>query len=90
MVNAIKKFTMQKRGASAVEYGILIALVAVAFIGGANLLASHLDSKFSAVANELSTTQSDNGSDAATATDNAANNNSGNSDKKNKKGKKDK
>lgn len=53
MLSAIKRFMTDERGASAVEYGLLIALIAVAIIGGATLLGINLDTMFRDVADEV-------------------------------------
>jgi pilus assembly protein Flp/PilA len=42
-----------ERGASAVEYGLLVALIAIAIIAGATLLGTKLDGMFSKTANSL-------------------------------------
>jgi len=41
------------RGATAVEYGLLVALIAVVIIVGVTLLGTKLDSLFTNVANKL-------------------------------------
>ncbi|MEZ6852825.1 Flp family type IVb pilin [Halodesulfovibrio aestuarii] len=53
MLSSIKEFITDERGASAVEYGLLIALIAVAIIGGATLLGTNLNEKFNEVADEV-------------------------------------
>lgn len=53
MLNAIKRFTTDETGASAVEYGLLVALIAVAIIVGAGLLGDALDDMFTDVADEV-------------------------------------
>lgn len=53
MLSAIQRFITDERGASAVEYGLLIALIAVAIIGGATLLGINLDTMFRDVADEI-------------------------------------
>jgi pilus assembly protein Flp/PilA len=42
----IKNFFKDESGASAVEYGLLVALISVAIIGTVTLLGSSLDSIF--------------------------------------------
>jgi pilus assembly protein Flp/PilA len=42
-----------ERGASAVEYGLLVALIAIMIIAGATLIGTNLDVLFNDVANEL-------------------------------------
>ena len=42
-----------ERGASAVEYGLLVALIAIAIIAGATLLGTKLDGMFSKTSSSL-------------------------------------
>ena len=42
-----------ERGATAVEYGLMIALIAMAIFGGVYLLGPNLDAVFDEVANSL-------------------------------------
>ena len=42
-----------ERGASAVEYGLLVALIAIAIIAGATLLGSKLNGRFNRTASSL-------------------------------------
>ena len=42
-----------ERGASAVEYGLLVALIAIAIIAGATLLGGKLDAMFSRTSSSL-------------------------------------
>ena len=42
-----------ERGASAVEYGLLVALIAIAIIAGATLLGGKLNTMFTKTANSL-------------------------------------
>jgi pilus assembly protein Flp/PilA len=44
---------MEERGASAVEYGLLIALIAVVIIAAVTLLGSHLSDVFNKTANSI-------------------------------------
>jgi pilus assembly protein Flp/PilA len=46
----IKNFFKDESGASAVEYGLLVALIAVAIITSVQLLGSNLNTKFNAAA----------------------------------------
>ncbi len=46
----IKKFFKDETGASAVEYGLLVALIAVVITGAVTLLGGNLSTKFSDVA----------------------------------------
>ena len=49
-------FFKDEEGATAIEYGLLAALVAVAIIVGAGLLGANLNSLFTAIAGKLPTT----------------------------------
>ena len=44
----IKNFFKDESGASAVEYGLLVSLIAVVIIGAVTLLGSALNTKFTA------------------------------------------
>jgi len=46
----IKNFFKDESGASAVEYGLLVALIAVVIITAVSTLGSNLNTKFSAAA----------------------------------------
>lgn len=45
-MNAIAKFIHDEDGATAIEYGLIAALIAVAIIAGATTLGDALDTKF--------------------------------------------
>jgi pilus assembly protein Flp/PilA len=49
----IKNFFKDESGASAVEYGLLVALVAVAIITAVSLLGTNLTNTFNSAANTL-------------------------------------
>ncbi len=53
----IKKFFEDESGASAVEYGLLVALIAVVIIGGVGLLGTTLNTKFTGVAGNINSGQ---------------------------------
>jgi pilus assembly protein Flp/PilA len=55
MKNIMKKFLGNKSGATAIEYGLIAALIAVAIIGGVTQLGTNVDATFDAVSNELVT-----------------------------------
>ncbi|MGB6317976.1 MAG: Flp family type IVb pilin [Litorimonas sp.] len=55
MQNLIKNFVNDESGATAIEYGLIAALVAVAMIAGATQLGQSIDDKFSDVADTLDT-----------------------------------
>ena len=52
-MNAIKKFMQEEEGAAAVEYGLLVALIAVAIIFAVTLLGQNLCKVFTGVANAV-------------------------------------
>ncbi|MGH2694979.1 MAG: Flp family type IVb pilin [Actinomycetota bacterium] len=45
--------TLNERGASAVEYGLLVALIAVVIIGAVTLLGGNLESIFDTIADAI-------------------------------------
>jgi pilus assembly protein Flp/PilA len=49
----LKRFLQDEAGASAVEYGLLVALIAVVIIGAVTALGSNLSSTFSSVADKV-------------------------------------
>lgn len=53
MQNLIKKFVNDESGATAIEYGLIAALIAVAMIAGATQLGQSIDDKFKDVSDEL-------------------------------------
>ena len=50
MVKHIVRFMKEEDGATAVEYGLMVALIAVVIIGAVTLLGTNLSSKFNDVA----------------------------------------
>ena len=55
MVAKIRKFLTSKEGATAIEYGLIAALVSVAAIGALSAMGDSLGTMFNSVSNELST-----------------------------------
>ena len=55
MVQLIKKFWKEEEGVTAIEYGLIAALIAVAIIAGASLLGTNLNTLFNDIATCLST-----------------------------------
>ncbi|MHB8069782.1 MAG: Flp family type IVb pilin [Desulfobaccales bacterium] len=53
MLTKIKNFVREEEGASAVEYGLLVALIAVAIIVAVQTLGTNLSSTFSNVATAI-------------------------------------
>ena len=55
MVKHIVRFMREEDGATAVEYGLMVALIAVVIIASVKLLGTNLDSNFSKVATDIGT-----------------------------------
>jgi pilus assembly protein Flp/PilA len=53
-MNALKKFWQQEDGVTAIEYGLIAALIAVVIIGGVTLVGTDLNLLFTGVAGKLS------------------------------------
>jgi pilus assembly protein Flp/PilA len=53
MVTAMKRFWNDESGATAVEYGLMVALIAVVIIVSVALLGTNLNTKFDTVANSV-------------------------------------
>lgn len=53
-MHLLKNFIADESGATAIEYGLIAALIAVAMIGGASMLGNQIDDKFQDVATTLS------------------------------------
>jgi pilus assembly protein Flp/PilA len=51
----IKNFFKDEAGATAVEYGLMVALIAVVIIGAVQLLGQNLQTTFNTVADEVGT-----------------------------------
>jgi len=54
MQNLVTRFIKDESGATAIEYGLIAALISVALIAGARAIGSGLDSKFQAVSSAIS------------------------------------
>ena len=52
-MNMIRRFLKDESGATAIEYGLIAALVSVVLIGVLTLLGNNLNTTFKSVANEL-------------------------------------
>jgi pilus assembly protein Flp/PilA len=55
MVAAMKRFWNDESGATAVEYGLMVALIAVVIIVSVALLGTNLNNKFDDVAKKVGT-----------------------------------
>ena len=53
MQNLLTRFIEDESGATAIEYGLIAALIAVAMIGGAGLVGGAVENKFTAVAGAI-------------------------------------
>ena len=54
-MNAIRNLLQDESGASAVEYGLLVALIAVVIIGAVSTLGTTIKTMFTSVSNAIST-----------------------------------
>jgi pilus assembly protein Flp/PilA len=54
MSKLFARFQKNESGATAIEYGLIAALIAVAIIGGATLVGGNLNTKFSDIAGDIS------------------------------------
>lgn len=52
-VGMLKNFLKDESGATAIEYGLIAALISVALIGGARAIGTNLDDKFTKVGTEV-------------------------------------
>ncbi len=53
MSNLIARFVKDESGATAIEYGLIAALIALAIIVGAGAVGNSLNAKFSGIATKL-------------------------------------
>ena len=60
MQNLVTRFIKDESGATAIEYGLIAALIAVAFIAGATQLGDAIDAKFKDVASTLDNATNEN------------------------------
>ena len=56
MTKLMNRFVADESGATAIEYGLIAALIAVAIIAGARQLGTTISGKFSNIASTLSST----------------------------------
>ena len=56
MSKILARFAKDESGATAIEYGLIAALIALAIIVGAGALGNALDAKFQKIATTLNTT----------------------------------
>ena len=53
MQNLVTRFIKDESGATAIEYGLIAALISVALIAGARAIGTGLDGKFTEVSNAV-------------------------------------
>ena len=56
MQNLVTRFIKDESGATAIEYGLMAALIGVAIIGGARLLGQSLNNQFTSVSGSMTMT----------------------------------
>ena len=56
MQNLVTRFIKDESGATAIEYGLIAALIAVALIAGAQAIGGSLNKKFNAVSTAIDAT----------------------------------
>ncbi len=56
MSKIVSRFVKDESGATAIEYGLIAALIALAIVVGATSLGNSLNTKFLAIANKLDAT----------------------------------
>jgi len=54
MTKLFARFAKDESGATAIEYGLIAALIAIAIIGGASAVGTQLSAKFTGIATTLS------------------------------------
>ena len=53
MIDFVKRFVREEEGVTAIEYGLIAALIAVAIIAAVGTVGTNLNKTFSAVATKL-------------------------------------
>ncbi len=53
MKNLLKRFKSDESGATAIEYGLIAALIGVVIIGGARMVGTSLDATFTTISEEI-------------------------------------
>lgn len=53
MKNIVKRFAGDESGATAIEYGMIAALIAVVIIGTLQTIGTQLKAKFTSISNQL-------------------------------------
>ncbi|MBP2301116.1 Flp family type IVb pilin [Azospirillum picis] len=55
MLRILRRFRKDERGATAIEYGLLAALIAVVIIGGVTAVGNNLNTLFNNISDRIST-----------------------------------
>ncbi|MBP0593728.1 Flp family type IVb pilin [Paraburkholderia sp. LEh10] len=55
-LDLIRAFAREEDGVTAIEYGLLAALIAVAIVAGAGLVGTNLNAMFNSIGNKLAVT----------------------------------
>ena len=55
MQNLVSRYIKDESGATAIEYGLIAALIAVAVIGGARSLGGSVNARFEEIATQVNT-----------------------------------
>ncbi len=53
MLQFIERFAKDESGATAIEYGLIVALIAVVIVGGVTAVGTQLSTKFNTVAGNI-------------------------------------
>ncbi len=53
VAQAIQKFTREEEGVTAIEYGLIAALIAVVIIGGATVVGTNLNGLFTYISTQV-------------------------------------
>lgn len=61
MTNLLSRFVKDESGATAIEYGLIAALIALAIVAGAGFLGNTINAKFNTIAGTLKKAGSGNG-----------------------------
>lgn len=59
MFDLLKKFKNDESGATAIEYGLIAALISVTIIGGATMAGGVIEEKFNEIGDALDATRTD-------------------------------
>lgn len=54
-MHLVQNYLKDESGATAIEYGLIVALIGIALIGGANSLAQNINARFTNISTSAST-----------------------------------